>query len=192
MTLWAPGLAVHLETERFRLRTLARADASQRFLDWSADVEIKRNLNLGPRRLTADELCRYIEDFDNQTRFLLGIFDKANDLHIGIYAVYFDPLHAAAETIVVIGDRDYWGKKVVIETRSALIEFLFERVGIEKVWGRPLARNFAAVYNYRALGFTCEGVLHKQLRAPDGTRVDQYFFGLLRDDWRARKPKTGS
>ena len=60
---------------------------------------------------------------------------------------------------------------------------------MDKVLGRPLARNFSAIFNYKAQGFTMEGILRKQILERDGTRTDQIYFGLLRSDWLEQKKK---
>lgn len=184
-TPWSPGQPVALTTARFRLRSLTKDDATERFRSWFQDPEVQRHLNSTPMSSTQQSLGLHIEAFDNRATFLLGIFD--GDVHIGIYPTYCDPLNGSAETLVMIGDRSYWGKGVVLETRAALLDFLFDRVGMEKVWGRPLARDFAGIHNFLALGFRCEGILRNQLRSPTGLRIDQYFFGLDRRDWRARR-----
>ena len=76
----------------------------------------------------------------------------------------------------------------MLETRAALLDHLF-RSGVEKVIGSPLARNFPAVFNYKAQGFVAEGVLRRHRIDPDGKRVDQVMFGLLPEDWAAQKKK---
>lgn len=75
------------------------------------------------------------------------------------------------------------------ETRAALLDHFFERRGIEKALGAPLARNYPAVFNYKTQGWRHEGTFRgHRVSAIDGTRLDQYQFGLLREDWRkARK-----
>lgn len=182
---WSPGQPAEFETKRFRLRTLTKADASERFCQWLEDAEVQASLNVPPMSSSQQSLALHIEAFDNRSTFLFGIFDR--DLHVGIYPTYCDLLNGSAETLVMVGDRSYWGQGVVLETRPALLDFLFDRVGMEKVWGRPLARDFAGIHNFLALGFRCEGILRNQLRSPSGMRIDQYFFGLDRRDWRARR-----
>jgi RimJ/RimL family protein N-acetyltransferase len=184
---WSPGQPAQFDTPAYRLRSLTKADATDRFRAWMEDAEVQRYLNSAPTTTTAQALGLHIEAFDNRTAFLIGIFDRAADLHVGFYSVYCDLLNGSAESLAVVGDRSYWGKKVVAATRPALLDFLFDRVGMEKVWGRPLARDFAGIHSFLQLGFRCEGILRSQLRAPDGSRSDQYFFGMLRREWRARR-----
>jgi RimJ/RimL family protein N-acetyltransferase len=182
------GRPVKLTTERFLVRSLMPADASERWCDWSADADVMGPLNVPVRRATKEELMRYIARFDNDNGYLLGVFTKAMSLHIGFYMIEANKLHATGNFNLVIGDKAYWGKGVVNEVRAALLDECFERRGIEKAYGTPLARNFPAVFNYKAQGWRLEGVLRGQCKSiVDGSRLDQYHFGMLRDEWRARK-----
>ena len=183
---WAPGIPVELETEHYRLRSLTPADSSDRYLDWTADPEVMLPLNRQPRRLEREELARYIASFDNRTRFQLGVFSKRSGEHVGVFTVELELPNLLARTNVLIGERAHWGVGIILEARAAVLDFLFDTVGIEKVWGTPLARNFAAVYNYQAQGFRCEGILKAHIRAPNGERLDQYLFAILNEEWRSR------
>jgi RimJ/RimL family protein N-acetyltransferase len=148
-------------------------------------------LNVPARRTQRAELERYLARFDNDDRYLIGVFAKAMSLHIGFFMVEINKLHASANFNLVIGDKQYWGKGVVNEVRAALLDEFFERRGIEKAYGMPLARNFAAVFNYKAQGWRLEGVLRGQCKSiGGGARLDQYHFGMLREEWRARKEKA--
>ena len=106
---------------------------------------------------------------------------------VGNLTLFCDPENLTAQTNIVVGDREWWGRGIVPEIRAAVLDFAFEKLGIEKIWGVPFARNFPALYNYKAQGFTCEGILRANKRLPDGSRVDQYYFGLLREEWRPRR-----
>jgi len=102
--------------------------------------------------------------------------------------VEIDPFHDTANFNVVIGDKAYWGQKVVSETRPALIAHFFEDRGVQKVSGQPLARNIPAIFNYKAEGWRLEGILKNHRKSViDGKRVDQMQFGITKDEWRARK-----
>jgi [ribosomal protein S5]-alanine N-acetyltransferase len=182
------GIPVHLTTERFVLRSLTASDISDRWGGWSDDKEIVTPLNIAQRRMTKDDLRRYVARFDNENNYLIGVFTKAMTLHIGFFVIDVNRLHATASFNLVIGDKSYWGKGVVNEARAALLNEFFENRGIEKAYGTPLARNHPAVFNYKAQGWKLEGIQIGQCRSViDGSRLDQYHFGMLRTTWRQRK-----
>ena len=178
------GWPIELSTERFVLRSMVRADASERWLGWLADAEVMRPLHMPTRQSSVEEIAAHIEQFDNDLRLLVGIFTREAREHIGFYMIEVDRAHALASFNVFVGDRSWWGRGVVNETRAALLDHFFDLRGIEKVIGQPLARNFGALFNYRAQGWKLEGVWRRHRRSfLTGERIDQYNFGLLKDDW---------
>ena len=187
---WEPGTPVRLETERFVIRSLAPADVSERMVGWFGDPEVMEFVDL-PRNVTHPQLLRFVGGFDDRQRFCLGIFAKDAEQIIGFFHVYCDRPNGNARVAVLIGERDFWGKNVVVETRAAILDFLFDGLSLHRVWGAIFSRNFPAVFNYKAHGFRLEGVLRDQVRGHDGAWRDVCWFGLLADDWRARREGGG-
>lgn len=187
---WTPGALLKLETPRFIVRSMAREDVTETFTGWLADPEVMVGLNLPRRRLTRPQAVRWALSHDNASNFMLVVIDKASNEAIGFFTINADAGHLTAETSVVLGNHDFWGKNVVVEARTAILNFLFETLGIHKVIGRPHGRNFSSIFNYKVMGFTCEAVLREQMRAVDGnSRLDQLTFGILKTEWQARKAK---
>lgn len=186
------GWPVDLQTKRFALRSLTPSDASERWLGWLDDADVMQPLHMPARKSTLQEIATHIEQFDNDHRLLVGIFDRQSGDHIGFYMIELDKMHGLASFNVFVGDRSWWGANVVNETRAALLDHFFDERGIEKAVGQPLQRNFGALFNYKAQGWRLEGVMRKQRRSNlNGQRIDQYSFGLLKEDWHAIR-KTGS
>ena len=188
---WRPGEPLQLETERFRLRSLTPADATITYVRWWNDAEVQEGLNFGPRGWDKERAIQHISQFNNDTSFHLGIFCKDTGRIIGFFAAFPQPRSKVAKTNIVIGEKDYWGKNVVQEVRARMLAFLFETLGMEKVKCEIQGRNYPSIFNYKAMGFTCEGVLRNDIPRFDGKgRTDVFIFGLLRDEWEAMKAGT--
>ncbi|MFZ5792762.1 MAG: GNAT family N-acetyltransferase [Pseudomonadota bacterium] len=186
---WRPGQGLVLLTEHYVVRSMTHADVGEDYLAWTRDEEIMAGVNSRPANMTVADLHRYIDRFNNRTAFHFGVLLKETGRLIGFYSVYWDRKHNLASTNVMIGDKSYWGKGVVLESRAAIIDFLFDRLKVGKIWGNPMARNIPSVFNYKAQGFRCEGVLKRHRVGPTGERVDQLMFGLLPEEWAAHKAK---
>jgi RimJ/RimL family protein N-acetyltransferase len=187
----AKGRPVEIQTERLKLRSLKPSDASDRWLRWASDPEVMGPLNVPVRSMTRQDLAGYIATSDNVGRYLIGIFDRESGIQIGFFMVDADQVHRHATFNVVIGEKSWWGKGVVNEARGALLDHFFEHRGIQKACGTPLARNFPAVFNYKAQGWSHEGTLRGQCQsAADDSRLDQYQFGLLRETWHVLRAKA--
>ena len=76
------------------------------------------------------------------------------------------------------------------EPRAALLDYFFDRMGMAKICGSPLSRNFPAIFNYKAQGWVHEGTLRFHYRSVlDGSRLDQLRFRLMPDEWRRVRDK---
>lgn len=185
---WVPGQPLRIDTERFTLRSLTPADATVTYVSWWNDPEVQAGLNFLPRHWDRQRAMQHIAQFDNRTGFHLGIFCKDTGRLIGFFAAFPNPNTKVAKTNVVIGEKDYWGKGVVQEIRPPMLTFLFAGMGMEKVKGEIQGRNYPSIFNYKKQGFTCEGILRKELVHYSGEgRTDVFIFGLLREEWEAQQ-----
>lgn len=183
---WTPGALLKFETERLIIRSMAREDVSADFISWLADPDVMVGLNLPRQRLTRAQAVRWVLGHNNINRFIILVIDKASEGAVGFFTMTVEGIHRTAETSVVIGNHEFWGKNVVVEARTALLDFLFDTLDMHKVIGRPHGRNFSSIFNYKAMGFTCEAVLRQHMRAVKGdARLDQLVFGILKEEWQA-------
>ena len=181
-----------LDTARFYLRTLRPSDASARWIGWFADPEVMTPLNVKTVQMSLQELQAHIARHDQAKRLLIGIFERSTDLHIGYYKIDIDSRHRLASVNVIIGDKDYWGRKVVNETRAAILDYLFKERNIAKAVGMPPARNFPSIFNYHAQGWRLEGILKSHRESIRSGRIDQLQFGLNKEDWLAVRGERDS
>ncbi len=172
------------ETANYQVGPLTAPEVDDRFVGWFNDPELAASANL-PRVADRDQCVRWAAGIERSGNLILAIRSKTEERAVGFFLVFLDRANALARTAVILGERDHWGRGVVLECRSALLDFLFERLGVHKVWGRVNTRNLPSVFNYKAQGFAVEGVLRRYAPDPAGGRADQYLFGLLRREWRA-------
>lgn len=187
---WKPGRAVRLETERTVLLSMTPAHVTDRFVAWFGDPVVMANIAM-PLNLSRELLLRYRAGFDNDAGFLLGIFLARSELQIGWLRIFVDRQHDRATTTTVIGDRDYWGRGLGYEVRAATIAFMFEQLGLHKVVARSYSDSDRTHAINRKLGFRREGVLVENERGRDGAWRDVHVYGLLADEWRARRKPAG-
>jgi len=181
-----PGPPVVFETERFVLRTLSRGEAARISHPWSDDPAVMENFELRVGGWTRRAWRRRTPRTNNRTRFAFGIIPRETGRIIGFETVNLTP-SGVATLGVMIGDRDWWGRRVVVESRGAVLDFLFTKTACARAAGAVHARNLPSIANYLALGFQHEGTLRRQLLKSDGSRADSLVFGILRDEWLARR-----
>jgi RimJ/RimL family protein N-acetyltransferase len=175
---------VRLDTERFSLAGLRPESVTEQFCNWLRDPEVTGPLNRPHSGVTLAALRREISTANGITLFYVGIYTRSGT-PIGFYMLHRDATHRTLSFNVLVGEKSWWGKGVVLETRTALLDHFFAHRDVDKAIGTPLARNFAAVFNYKKQGWRLEGVLKGQCLAHDrSARLDQFQFGLLAEEWR--------
>ena len=132
-----------------------------------------------------DSIREYIRLHDNRTTFLLGIFAKADNLHVGNYSARRLPNTGIASVGVMVGDQNHWGRRIVLETRAAVLDFLFEQPRVDRVLAGCYSINFAAVYNFKVQGFRYYSI-QKEIAVIEGKMVDLLRFAIDKKSWLAR------
>ncbi len=184
---WKPGEPLELETENYIVRSMTAQDITEDYTAWWNDDELMEGLARARAPVSrAQHQRRVASQFDNRKRFHLGIYDRNLSLLLGFITIFANPFHRTASTNVIIGNRAYWGRNIVLEVRGEVIRFIFEELRMDKISGKPMARNASSVFNYKAQGFVTEGILRKEWRYEDGRRMDVAVFGLMREEWEAR------
>ncbi len=181
---WNKGKPVVLTTERFVLRSVSQRWIARHTFAWTENEEVMAGLELSAGGWLLRRWRRQFTVADNRNRLTLAIFDKRNDRLVG-YETARVVGGKVALIGVVVGDTDWWGKGLVLETHAAVLDYLFDVRGCVRAWGTPFGRNFASIYNYQRLGFKKEGVLRKGGRSADGDASDLVAFGMLAEEWQA-------
>jgi len=176
--------SVSLITNRYFLRTLGPNDATESYVAWMNDPDVNRTLNPKPKQ-TVDSIKDYILSHDNQNSFLFGIFTKKQH-HIGNISFRSQPEHKMAIMGIMIGDKAHWGAAAALEARSAVLDWAFDFLGLNKVEAGCHHTNAPAVYNFRRQGWTLEGNKRSHLIVA-GRPIDELHFAMFKEDWYARR-----
>jgi RimJ/RimL family protein N-acetyltransferase len=80
--------------------------------------------------------------------------------------------------------REHWGNGYAVEAGEAIVEYLFETVGVTRITGMLHPENIASAMVLERLGFLFEG--HTRLSYWVGDdNSDDWIYGLTREDWEA-------
>jgi len=99
------------------MRTLRTDDASARWAEWISDPHVIRMMNMPVQHWTKDHVVKYINKFDQRTRFLLGIFAKKTSIHIGILTIELRPAPGEFLVNMLIGEPEYRNKGVALKSQ---------------------------------------------------------------------------
>ncbi len=183
---WVYGSPLTLSTENYILSSVDPTNLPEEMVGWYSDLDVMRFMN-DPMNLTPPQLEKYYTSYNNKSRFALLITERATGQAIGIFKIYIEHPDQQGMTSVLIGNKDYWGKGVVLEVRERVLVFLFSAFRLNKVCGYVRGRNFPALFNYQKQHFIKEGVRKQHVKNKEGGFDDVVEFAMMRDDWLKRK-----
>jgi [ribosomal protein S5]-alanine N-acetyltransferase len=179
---------VRIDCGKYLIRSMNVGDASDRWASWMADPEAAYMLNAPARNLKKSDLVDYINRFDQNSRLLLGVFEKQTGTHIGILTIEID--HADGRFLVnlLIGEPEYRNRGVTNDITVPFRDYFFETIGLNRMACTALSRNHVIIHYLLKTGWTLDKTLKQHVKShADGTMLDLCLFSQSRDDWRAWK-----
>ncbi len=175
---------VRLETERLILRRFEKDDAEAMFRNWASDSEVTRFLTW-PAHSSVDVSRRVLDDwvaaYANDGYYQWAIVLKEIGEPIGgISVVRMDESVGAAEVGYCIG-RSWWHRGITSEALRAVMDFLFDQVGFDRIAARHDVNNPHSGMVMRKCGMKYEGTMRAADRNNQGV-CDAAWYALLRSD----------
>lgn len=144
---------------RIRLRRKRISDAPVDYA-WRSDPELARFDAAAPLRTSYSEfLVTYREDLDYPSPFrrVFAIEDLGGQ-HIGNVMYYnIDEQRKEAELGITIGDKRYWDRGYGRDAVQTFLRYLFEDIGLRRVYLNTLDWNTRAQHSFEAAGFAACG-----------------------------------
>jgi RimJ/RimL family protein N-acetyltransferase len=174
-----------LQTPRLRLRPFAEADTDAIFA-LHGNRRVLRYWDAPPwsERAQAERFiaaCRQMAQEGSGAR--LVIERAADGVFIGwCCLVKWNPAYRSA-TMGFCLDDAAWGQGFATEAASALLQWAFDTLDLNRVQAETDTRNAASARVLEKLGFVREGTLRQDCIV-DGEVSDSWVYGLLRRDWK--------
>jgi [ribosomal protein S5]-alanine N-acetyltransferase len=172
-----------LKSKRLILIQSDVSHASDLFSFWT-DPEVSKFMNMESLS-TQDEVIDMIE-FTNQLAALnqsirYTVFLKESNQIIGSCGFnYIDFGNERAEIGYDLG-KEYWGKGFAFEAASALMNYWFHELGLNRLEARVVPENLRSIRLLNNLGFHFEGIL-RQSEKSNGGFIDVMVYSRLKTD----------
>jgi ribosomal-protein-alanine N-acetyltransferase len=179
------------ETERLILRKMTLQDLGFYFRHFNITEIIEGCCFPGPKdpETARKELELYcINPFKEGRGLRWGITLKGDDKLIGTCGLYDWKKTTQSAEIGYDLDPAYWGQGIMTEALKALLNFGFEKMGLNRIQAVIDSKNKRSIKLVRGLGFTKEGVL-RQRSYFNGQFRDDVIFSLLKEEWKTQKTK---
>ena len=173
-----------IKTERLLLRKFTTEDAEAMFTNWASDKQITKFLTWEPHssiEATRNILEGWCAAYNNNSTYNWAI--TLNDIPIGsISIVRLSERSENAELGYCIGSK-FWNKGYMTEAAKAVISFLFEQVGLNRVSISHAVKNPASGEVAKKCRMKFEGRKRKCFKATDGEFLDIDIYAILREEW---------
>jgi len=178
-----------IETHRLILRPFRVEDAPAMFRNWASDPIVTEYLTWSPHtseQATAELLETWAkETAENPFYFQWAIELKSIGEPIGsISAMHVNEKVESCELGWCIGT-PWWGQGIMPEAGAAVIAYLFDKVGLNRVAAKHDTRNPKSGRVMQKLGMTLEGVMRQEGHSNAGVG-DIALYSILRSEYLER------
>lgn len=159
-----------LETKRLILRRYRLEDAFDMFHNWASDSDVTRFLSWSPHKnieTTKEIIEIWMNQYQYDNIYNWGIQLKATGALIGgISVVALNEMHFSCEIGYCIG-KQFWGNGITTEAFLAIIPFLFDEVGMNRISANHDTQNKASGRVMQKTGLFYEGTARQAKRRGD-------------------------
>ena len=175
-----------IETDRLILRPFTLDDAEAMFRNWAGDDEVTKYLTW-PTHSSMEVSKMVLEDWTSHYsepdfyNWAIVLRENGPEPIGSIAAVHIKEKTRCATMGYCMG-RAHWGKGIMPEALSALIDFFFGEVGINRVEAEHEVNNPKSGRVMEKAGMRYEGTKRQGGRSNQGI-VDICMWAILRQDW---------
>lgn len=156
-----------LETPRLRLEPFPDDLLTERYVAWLNDPEVVRFSEQRHRVHTLESCREFVGSFAGTPNGLWAIREKARNLrHIGNISTEVDLAAGTGDIRILVGERDCWGSGLGAEAWIAVMEHLFNDLGLARVTAGTILENMGMRRIMAKSGMT------ETHRAPAPTPID--------------------
>ena len=162
---------ITLTGDHIRLRPLTEADLPLK-VQWYNDPDIRKTL-LVDEMFELEKTARWFESAKDSPSRLDLMIETLEDRSIGVTGfVDIDNENQSAEIFIVIGEKDYWAKGVMLDAHRLLIDWGFKNLPIRRIFGVCKINNIGSIITLKKLGFKQDCCLPQH----NGTDVYRYVL----------------
>ena len=173
-----------LTTERLVLRQVQHSDAADVLVSFG-DYEVQKFngpvLDLdGVHDMITNEMRA---GYEKKKSLSWGITRRGEDRVMGMIGLWNWNKHHRRAMLGYDLARVYWGNGYATEGVTAVLNFAFTHMNLNRVEAYTIADNYGSVRMLERLGFVREGTRRRHSWEDDGTFHDSAIYALLCDEW---------
>ena len=176
---------VRLETQRLILRKAKISDAEDMFKNWASDSRVTKFLIWEPYTNTEDVrgyISFLLENYKNDNYYYWFIELKETQEPIGAISVVQMSEDIESALIGYCLGYNWWHQGIMTEAFTAVIKFLFEEVGINRIESTHDPNNPNSGKVMKKCGLRYEGTLRQSGKNNCGI-CDSVYYAILKEDY---------
>ena len=177
-----------LRTGRLVLRRVTEGDAEIMYRNWASDDEVTKFLTWPTHEsveITKMVLSEWTGSYDKPDFYNWAITLKENgDEPIGNISVVRINSATDCAAMGYAMSRAHWRKGIMPEALKALVDFLFDEVGFNRIEAEHDVNNPASGKVMEKAGLRYEGTLRQSGHSNQGI-IDVVWRAILKQDWRS-------
>lgn len=174
-----------LETERLILRRFVSKDADAMYKNWASDPEVSKYLTWPPHSTVKDSknaVKFFIKRYSDKKYYHWAIVLKENgDEPIGGIDVVLINEDVSMVHIGYCIGKNWWHKGITSEALKAVMDYLFDVVGVNRIESRHDTRNPNSGKVMMKCGMKYEGTLRSADKNNQGI-CDVSYYALLKSE----------
>ncbi|GAB1476493.1 GNAT family protein [Bacillota bacterium] len=176
-----------LTGERIYLRLIEERDIPFK-VRWVNDPDIRKTLSseYPVSEESARQLLKNYALDSSRREFIVCLNEKDFPIGFGGFT-NIDVKNSKAETYMVVGQKEYWGKGFAGEIRKLLLEYAFEELGLNRVYSYVMDENEKMISLNKKFGFETEGLLRDCVFVKGKFR-NLYVMSILKKDYIKEAP----
>ena len=174
-----------IETKCLLLRPFLESDAQAMYDNWASRpdnlLHVTWDAHESPE-VTQQSIARWVENYQNMDFYKWGICLKENPEQVigDISVVNRDEKINSCEVGYILGE-DYWGQGLMTEALKAVLTFLLQEAGFNRVSAEFVTINPASGRVMEKAGMSYEGTL-RQAKFHKGQVKDYSIYSILQSD----------
>ncbi len=173
--------AIFINGNNIYLRKVCIDDVNEKYHHWMNDYEVTKFTESYFFPSTKEDLEEYInaKQKDRNCIFLAIIFQE-NHQHIGnIKLGPINWIHRLADIGIIIGEKEYWGNGLAVESIRLVSDYAFSRLNLHKLTAGCYIDNIGSGKAFEKAGFIKEGTREKHL-FHNGEYQDIVQYGMIK------------
>ncbi len=176
-----------LQTQRLLLRRFTLEDTQAVWTNWANDPEVTEFLMWPPHtdlEVTKKVLLDWISGYENDNFYVWAIVLKLLNEPIGSISIVQQRDDIKMVHVGYCIGKKWWHQGYTSEALTALIQFFFEEVGVNRIESRHDPRNPHSGMVMAKCGMKLEGLMRQADRSNKGI-CDCAMYAILADEYQA-------